>query len=154
MHFLGEWTIRLLLITLSVSTLRRLFGKPGLIRYRRMIGLFAFGYSLLHLLAYLVFFAEFEWRIILEDFVERTYITVGIAAVILLVPLALTSTRGWQRRLGRRWKRLHKLVYPIVGLGLLHLLWLTKDDYAEPLLYCAIFAVLIVERLVDWRKRS
>ena len=154
LHFLGEWTIRLLLIMLSVSSVRRLLGKPGIVRHRRMIGLFAFGYALLHLLAYLGFLAEFEWRIVQEDFVERTYITVGIAAVVLLVPLALTSTRGWQRRLGRRWKRLHRLVYPIVGLGLLHLLWLTKDDYAEPLLYCVIFAVLMMERLVDWRKRS
>ena len=154
LHFLGDWTIRVLLLTLSVSTARRILRKSAIARYRRMVGLFAFSYALLHMLAYLGFLAEFEWQIVLEDFFERTYITVGIAAVFLLIPLALTSTHGWQRRLGRRWKRLHKLVYPIVGLGLWHLLWLTKDGYAEPLLYCAIFLGLMIERLADWRRRS
>ncbi|MCZ6617090.1 MAG: ferric reductase-like transmembrane domain-containing protein [Gammaproteobacteria bacterium] len=154
LHFFGDWTVRLLLLTLSVSTMRRLFRQPAIGRYRRMIGLFAFAYAVLHMLSYLGFLAEFEWRIVLEDFVDRTYITVGISALLLLLPLALTSTRGWQRRLGRRWRRLHKLVYPAMGLGLLHLLWLTKDGYAEPLLYCAIFAGLMVERLVDWRRRT
>ncbi len=152
--FLGEWNIRMLLLTLCVSTARRLLRTPAIAGYRRMIGLFAFSYAVMHMFSYLGFLAGFEWRIIQEDFVERTYITVGIGAVFLLLPLAFTSTRGWQRRLGQRWRRLHKLVYPAVGLGLVHLLWLTKDDYAEPLLYCAIFAGLMAERLVDWRRRT
>ncbi len=153
-HFLGEWNIRLLLLTLCVSTARRLFGIPAFIRYRRMIGLFAFSYAVMHLSSYLGFLADFDWQIVLEDFVERPYITVGIAAVALLLSLAVTSTRGWQRRLGQRWRRLHRLLYLAVGLGLLHLLWLTKDGYAEPLLYCAIFVGLMVERIVDWRRRT
>ena len=119
-----------------------------------MIGLFAFSYAVLHMFSYIGFLAGFEWQVIQEDFVERAYITVSLAAVVLLTPLALTSTRGWQRRLGRRWQQLHKLVYPAVGLGLVHLLWLTKDGYAEPLLYSAIFAGLMVERLADWRRRA
>lgn len=153
-HFLGEWTIRLLLLTLCVSSVRRLIRAPAVIGYRRMIGLFAFSYAVMHMFSYIGFLAGFEWQVIRQDFVERAYITVSLGAVALLIPLALTSTRGWQRRLGRRWRQLHLLVYPAIALALVHLLWLTKDGYAEPLLYCAIFAGLMIERLADWRRRA
>ena len=106
--YLGEWGLWMLLATLSVSSLRRLTGQAALMRYRRMIGLYAFAYLCLHFLAYLGFLAGFEWRRIVEDLSERPYITVGFLALLALVPLAVTSTGGWRRRLGRRWIRLHR----------------------------------------------
>jgi sulfoxide reductase heme-binding subunit YedZ len=119
-----------------------------------MIGLFAFSYVALHFLAYLTFLAGFDLLTITEDLADRTYITVGFLALLGLVPLAITSTNGWRRRLGRRWQKLHRLVYPIVGLGLLHYFWLTKDGYAEGVLYLAIFAGLMFERLLSARLGS
>lgn len=150
----GSWAIRILLLTLAVSTVRRAFDVPRIGRYRRMIGLFAFTYVSLHFLSYLTFLAGFDWRTIEEDLVERTYITVGFLALLGLVPLAVTSTAGWRRRLGRRWQKLHRLIYPIAGLGLLHYFWLTKDGYAEGVLYLAIFAGLMIERLLRARRPS
>lgn len=150
---LGTWTLRILLLTLSVSTLRRLLHQSQLIRFRRMIGLFAFTYVLLHFLSYLGFLAEFDWAIIREDLVLRTYITVGFLALVLLVPLAVTSTNGWRRRLGRRWLTLHRLIYLIVGLGLLHYFWLTKDGFAEGALYLLLFTGFMAERGYQrWRR--
>jgi sulfoxide reductase heme-binding subunit YedZ len=143
---LGTWAIRILLLSLMVSTLRRLTNTPQLLRFRRMIGLFAFAYVTLHFCAYLGFLAGFDWQAIKEDLVDRTYITVGFLALLLLVPLAVTSTNGWRRRLGRRWLKLHRLVYVIVSLGLLHYFWLTKDGFEEGALYLAVFAVLMLER--------
>ena len=149
---LGSWSIRMLLLTLAVSTLRRVFNEPRFLRVRRMVGLFAFTYVALHFLAYLTFLAVWDWQTIREDLVDRTYITVGFLGLLALVPLAITSTNGWRRRLGRRWQKLHRLVYPICGLGLLHYFWLTKDGYAEPVLYLAVFTALMGERL--WRRSS
>lgn len=151
---LGGWAIRILLLTLVVSTARRLTKMPRLIRFRRMIGLFAFTYVILHFAAYLTFLAAFDWHVIEEDLVERSYITAGFLALLGLVPLAVTSTAGWQRRLGPRWRKLHRLVYPAAGLGLVHYFWLTKDGYAEGALYLAIFAALMIERGVHARARS
>lgn len=151
-HQLGEWSIWLLLATLTLSTGRRLFGRPQLIRYRRMVGLFAFGYLCLHFLAYLIFLAGFEWQVIGEDLGERPYITVGFLGLLLLVPLAVTSTNGWRRRLGRRWIVLHRIIYVSVLLGLIHHFWLTKDDFAETAVYALTFASLMIERLITkWR---
>ncbi len=152
--FLGEWSMRMLLLALAVSTLRRRLGASRLLRVRRMVGLFAFAYVAVHFLAYLGFLAEFDWRVIEEDLLERTYITVGFLALCLLVPLAVTSTNGWQRRLRQRWRRLHRLIYVIVPLALLHLFWLTKDGYGEPLAYLAIYTLLMLERLVSERGRT
>ncbi len=146
--YLGDWAIRGLLLTLCVSPLRRLFGWPALARVRRMIGLWAFAYVCLHLLAYVVLLAGISLTEVVGDLVRRPYITVGALAFALLVPLAWTSTRGWQRRLGRRWQRLHRLVYAAMALGLLHLFWLTKDGFLDVSLYALVFALLVAERVV------
>lgn len=151
-RFLGEWSIRLLLLTLSVSSVRRIARFPKVLQLRRMIGLFAFSYVVCHFTAYLGFLAEFDLVLIEEDLVERTYITVGFTALLLLVPLAVTSTNGWRRRLGATWRKLHRAIYIIVPLGLVHLAWLTKDQYGEVVLYSLIFVVLMLERVVSRRK--
>ena len=153
--FLGEWGIRTLLLALSISTLRRRLNYPPLLRVRRLVGLFAFAYLSLHFLFYLGFFTEFDGRLIVEDIAERPYITVGFAALLMLLALAVTSTNGWQRRLRRRWRQLHRLVYPASALGLLHLWWLTKDGYGEVAAYGVWLTLLYVDRLHDaWAKRT
>jgi sulfoxide reductase heme-binding subunit YedZ len=146
-HFTGIWTLRLLLVTLAITPLRRLTGRPWPLKLRRMLGLFAFFYASLHFAAYLVLDRSLAWEEILRDLTERPYITVGLAALMLMVPLAITSTRGWIRRLGRRWRRLHRLIYLIAILGVLHFLWLVKADLREPLLYGGLLALLLAARL-------
>jgi sulfoxide reductase heme-binding subunit YedZ len=146
-HFTGLWTLRLLLATLAIAPLRQLTGRQWVLKLRRMLGLFAFFYASLHFAAYLVLDRSLEWDEILRDLTERPYITVGFAALILMVPLAITSTRGWIRRLGRRWRQLHRLIYLIAILGVLHFLWLVKADLREPLLYSGLLALLLVARL-------
>ncbi len=150
---LGEWGLRALLLTLSVSTIRRRLGYAPIIRVRRMAGLFAFTYIALHLLFYLWFFTEFDWRLIVEEIAERPYITVGFAAFLILLALALTSTSGWQRRLRRRWQQLHRFVYLAAALGLLHFWWLTKAGYGEVLFHGGWLAMLYGDRLLDARVR-
>jgi methionine sulfoxide reductase heme-binding subunit len=145
-HVTGLWALRFLLVTLSVTPLRRLTGLPWLLRYRRMLGLFAFFYAALHFIAYLVLDRALVWDEILRDLTERPYITLGFSALVLLVPLAITSTRGWMRRLGRRWQQLHRAVYVIAILGVAHFLWLVKADLREPLLYAALLAGLLAAR--------
>lgn len=145
---LGEWGLRLLLITLAVTPLRQLTGAVWLIRLRRMLGLFAFTYVVLHFTAYFVFEQSGRVARVVEDVLERPYILVGAAALLLLIPLAVTSTQGWMRRLGRRWKQLHYLVYPIAILGVFHFFMLIKaNDYSRPLLYAGILVVLLGYRL-------
>lgn len=146
--YLGEWSLWMLLGVLAVSTGRRTFGQPKLIRYRRMIGLCAFSYVCLHLLSYLGFLAGFDWRQVLEDVTDRPYISVGFLALLLLLPLAVTSTNGWRARLGRRWVSLHRAVYPAAALGILHHFWLTKDGYGESVLYLSLFVLLMIERIM------
>ena len=153
-HELGLWALRLLLATLAVTPLRQLLQQPVLLRFRRMLGLYAFAYASLHFSAYLVLDLRGWWAQVLMEIVERPYITVGFAAWLLLVPLALTSTRGWMRRLGRNWGRLHRLVYVIATLAVLHFWWVVKSDVREPLLYAAILAVLLGWRLARRRRRS
>ncbi len=150
LHTTGNWALRLLLVTLAVTPLRRLTGWVWLIRFRRMLGLFAFFYALLHFATYIWLDQFFAWSAILEDIVKRPYIMVGFAAFVLLIPLAVTSTRGWIRRLGKRWKQLHRLVYLIAVLGVVHFLWLVKADLREPLINAMILAVLLAMR-VPWR---
>lgn len=142
-HRLGLWALRLLLIALAVTPLRQITGQPVLLRFRRMLGLYAFAYASLHFAAYLVLDLRGYWAQVFEEIVKRPYITVGFAAWLLLVPLAVTSTQGWIRRLGRNWARLHKLVYAIAVLAVLHFWWLVKSDIREPMLYAAILAVLL-----------
>ena len=149
-HDTGDWALRLLLATLAVTPLRRLTGQAWLVRLRRMLGLYAFFYAVLHFTTYLWLDQFFDWAAIAADIVKRPYITVGFAALVLLLPLAVTSTRGWQRRLGARWKRLHRLVYVIGVLAVLHYLWLVKADLLEPAIYAAMLAVLLAAR-VPWR---
>jgi len=152
-HRSGIWALRLLLLTLAATPLRRLSGWAGAIRFRRMLGLFAFFYACLHLTIYVVVDLGGFWSQLLEEIVKRPYITVGFTAWLLLLPLALTSTRGMMRRLGRRWQQLHRLVYPAALLGTLHFLWLVKADHREPALYVGIFVVLMLLR-VPLRRRA
>lgn len=146
-HRLGSWTLNFLLATLAITPLRRLTGRAWLLRFRRMLGLFAFFYLCLHFLAYAWVDQRFAMGYILEDIAERPYITIGFAAFLLLIPLAVTSTRGWIRRLGPRWKKLHRLVYAAALLGVWHFYWLVKADVLEPLIYGGILAVLLGMRL-------
>jgi len=144
----GDWALRLLLVTLAVTPLRRLTGWHALTRLRRMLGLFAFFYVALHFATYLVFDQFFSLAGIVDDVVERPYITVGFASFVLLIPLAATSTDAMVRRLGgRRWRRLHRLAYLAAAGGVLHFLWLVKADLREPLVYAAVLALLLASRL-------
>jgi sulfoxide reductase heme-binding subunit YedZ len=154
-HRSGDWALRLLLVTLAVSPLRQLSGVAAVLRFRRMLGLFAFFYASLHFAIYLFIDLGGFWRQVFEEIVKRPYITVGFLAWLLLLPLAITSTRGMMRRLGRNWARLHALVYPIGLLAVLHYLWLVKSGQKiavrEPLIYLAIYLVLMAFR-VPWQR--
>lgn len=150
-HQTGDWSLRFLCITLAITPLRRISGWSGLQKFRRMLGLFAFFYVCLHFAVYLVFDQFFDWRSIAEDVIKRPYITVGFAGFLLLIPLAVTSTHSMMKRLGRNWQRLHRLVYVISILGVLHYLWLVKADLTQPLVYASILGVLLGYRLW-WRK--
>lgn len=145
---LGDWGLRILLLTLLLSPLRRLLNWPQLLRLRRMLGLYAYFYVVLHLMAYLWLDQSFDWFEIWRDILERPFITVGMLAVVLLTPLALTSTKGMIRRLGKNWKRLHTLVYPISILVIIHFWWMVKLDVTEPAIYTFILALLLGERLL------
>ena len=151
-HTLGLWALRLLLITLAVTPLRQLLGQPLLLRFRRMLGLWTFAYASLHFSAWLGLDLRGWGALVPGESAERPYITVGFAAWLLLLPLALTSPRGWMRRLGRNWGRLHRLVYAVAVLAVLHFWWVVKADVREPLLYAAILAALLGWRLA-WRRR-
>ncbi len=153
-HELGKWGLRILLATLLVSSIARLAGLPRLIRFRRMVGLWAFAYVVLHFTAWLGLLAGFHLDMVLADFVKRPYITMGLAALLLLIPLAITSTHGWQRRLGRRWRQLHRLVYPAAIAAWIHLLWLSKASYLDAAIYGTVLAALIGERVVDAVRRA
>ncbi len=142
-HYTGDWSLRFLLLTLTVTPLRRLSGWNGLQKFRRMLGLFAFFYVSLHFGVYLIFDQFFDGHAIIEDVANRPYITVGFAGLLLLIPLAVTSTHKMIKRLGRNWQRLHRLVYLIGILGVLHYLWLVKADLTEPLLYAGILGLLL-----------
>jgi len=143
----GTWTLVGLLVTLSVTPLRRLTGHAGIVRYRRMLGLFAFFYACLHGLTYFWLDQFFDVAAIARDILKRPFVTLGFAALVLLVPLALTSTRAMMRRLGRNWQRLHRLIYPAALLGVAHYLWLVKKDLTDPLIFGAVLAVLLALRL-------
>jgi sulfoxide reductase heme-binding subunit YedZ len=146
-HRSGDWALRLLLATLAITPLRRLTGWNKAIRFRRMLGLFAFFYVSVHLTIYLVIDLGGFWSQLLTEIAKRPYITVGFTAWLLLIPLALTSTNAMMRRLGRNWQRLHKLVYLIAVLGVLHFLWLVKADHREPAIYLGVLIALLLLRL-------
>jgi sulfoxide reductase heme-binding subunit YedZ len=150
-HTNGNWTIHFLLITLAITPLRKLLGMPSLIQFRRMLGLFAFFYGCLHLFSYLWFDQSFDWAAIWKDVYKRPFITVGFAAWVLMVPLALTSTTWSIRKLGgRRWQMLHRLIYVSALCGVIHFYWLVKSDVSRPLLYAGILAVLMLARGGIW----
>ena len=153
-HRLGKWGLRLLLITLAVTPLRKLTGWNGMLRFRRMLGLFAFFDVLLHFMTYAGLDQRFDLAVSSEDIAERPYITIGMIALLLVLPLALTSTNGMMRRLGKRWQKLHRLVYVIAILGVWHFYWQVKLDTLEALIYAGILAVLLGFRLVVWRSRT
>ena len=151
-HSTGIWTLRFLCITLTVTPLRRFSGWNALIRLRRMLGLFAFFYGCLHFISYAVIDQGLNLFDIGHDIVKHPYVTVGFAAFCLMIPLAITSTNKMMKRLGRRWQQLHRLIYILVPLGVLHFWWLVKKDIREPLMYAVIVAVLLLLRLRPQRK--
>ena len=150
----GRWALAFLLATLAVTPIRRLTGWNRFARARRLLGLFAFFHASLHFLAYAGIDKLFGLVAILEDVRDRRYITAGFAALVLLVPLAATSTRGWIRRLGKRWRKLHRLVYPAAALGVLHFYWKVRADTFWPLLAALSLAVLLAARIRGRRARS
>ncbi len=154
-HATGEWTLRFLLITLAVTPARELLRQPKLIRFRRMLGLFAFLYASLHFLTYLGLDQFFDGAAIIKDVAKRPFITAGFAGFVLLVPLAFTSTAGWIRRLGgRQWRMLHRLGYVAVIAGVVHFWWLVKSDITEPATYAMVLTVLLGYRVVQAARRK
>jgi sulfoxide reductase heme-binding subunit YedZ len=153
-HRTGWWALSLLTVTLAVTPLRRLARRPGWIRYRRLLGLLAFFYATLHLLTYLVLDQFFGWSYIVEDIVERPFITIGFLAWLILLALASTSTSGWIRRLRKNWQRLHRLVYVAVIAAGVHFLWKVKADTRDPLVFLSVIAVLLAIRAwAPWKRR-
>jgi methionine sulfoxide reductase heme-binding subunit len=150
-HQTGDWTLRFLIFTLCITPFRKLLNLPELIRFRRVLGLFAFFYVSLHFLTYLGPDQSFNFAGMLKDVVKRPFITVGFAAFVLLIPLALTSTAGSIRRLGgKRWQALHRSIYLCACLGVIHYYWLVKSDIRKPVFYGALVGILLVWRVVNW----
>jgi sulfoxide reductase heme-binding subunit YedZ len=149
---LGDWALRFLLLTLTVTPLRKMTGWRWPMRLRRMLGLYAFFYALLHLSSYIVLDQFFFWPEIWGDIIKRPFITIGILSFLLLIPLAVTSTNSWMRRLGRNWQRLHKLVYLIAIGAVIHYLMLVRVLTLEPLLYAAILGILLLARVKPRQK--
>jgi methionine sulfoxide reductase heme-binding subunit len=153
-HTTGDWTLRFLVITLAISPLRKILRLPQLIRFRRMFGLFAFFYVCLHFTAYLTIDQYFAWAAMLKDIQKRPFITVGFTGFVLLIPLAITSTAGWIRRLGgKRWQLLHRAIYVTAIAGVIHYYWLVKSDVRKPLEYAWIVGILLAWRVGEWLYR-
>jgi methionine sulfoxide reductase heme-binding subunit len=150
-HATGDWTLRFLAITLSISPLRKLLKLPQLIRFRRMLGLFAFFYGFCHFCIYLGFDRVLDFSGVWADVMKRKYITVGFTGFVLMIPLAITSTAGWIRRLGgKRWQMLHRLIYLSAVAGVIHYFWLVKSDIHLPLEYAGVIAILLAWRVYVW----
>ncbi len=153
-HDTGDWTLIFIVLTLSITPARKLLAQPQLIRFRRMLGLFAFFYGCLHFSTYLILDKFFDIQEILQDVGRRRFITIGFAGFVLMIPLALTSTAGWIRRLGgRHWQMLHRLVYATAVCGVVHYYWLVKSDVRKPLSYGIIVLLLLGYRFVAFLKR-
>jgi methionine sulfoxide reductase heme-binding subunit len=150
-HF-GQWGLRFILIALAVTPLRKISGRTWLLRFRRMLGLFAFFYVSMHFVVWLVLDQELLVSAILEDIVERPFITIGMLAIVLLLSMAVTSTAAMRRKMGRRWQKLHNSVYLVGILGVSHYWWQVKKDITEPLIYALILSLLLGYRLWDRRK--
>ncbi|TNE60564.1 MAG: sulfoxide reductase heme-binding subunit YedZ [Alphaproteobacteria bacterium] len=154
-RFTGDWTLRMLLLALAITPLSKLLNSPKPILFRRMVGLYAFFYACLHIASYLWLDKYFAWGEVWADILKRIYITVGMAAFVLLIPLAVTSTRGWVRRLGsKNWQRLHKAVYAIGVLAVIHFIMMRKGFQVEPLIYAAILAALLISRVPEWVRKA
>jgi sulfoxide reductase heme-binding subunit YedZ len=150
-HTTGDWTLRFLIITLAVTPLRKILHIPQLIRFRRMFGLFAFFYACLHFSTWIGLDKFFAWSEMWKDVEKRRFITVGFGGFVLMIPLAITSTAGWIRRLGgRRWQLLHRLIYLSALAGVIHYYWLVKSDERKPLAYGFVLAILLAWRLGNW----
>jgi sulfoxide reductase heme-binding subunit YedZ len=143
----GIWTLRFLVITLSISPLRRLTGLVILIRFRRMFGLFTFFYACMHFLTYIWLDQYFDWPFIAKDIIEHPYVIVGFTTFLILLSLAITSLKFVVRKMGKNWKKLHRLIYPAAFLASFHFVWLVKSDIREPLLYFSLFSLLMLLRL-------
>ena len=148
----GRWTMRILAATLAITPARRLLGWNAAIRYRRMLGLFVFFYACVHLTAYLYIDMQLNVSDIVEDIIKHKYITIGMFAFLTLIPLAITSTKGWIRRLGKRWRKLHQVVYITAIAATVHYLWAVKKDTFLPLVYLAIFTLLLGYRFMLWQR--
>lgn len=148
MHSTGEWSLRMLAVTLLISPLRVWTGKPWVIKLRRMLGLYAFFYATIHFTLFLQFYTGWAGATLLQELVERPYVSAGFAAWFIMLPLAITSTRGMRRRLGQRWTKLHRQIYVAAIIACIHLLWQARSDIGEPLAYLLVFALLLV-----WRAR-
>jgi sulfoxide reductase heme-binding subunit YedZ len=150
----GRWTLRFLVFTLSITPFRKVLNLPDLIRFRRMLGLFAFSYLCIHFLTYLVLDQSLDFRAIAKDVAKRPFITVGFLGFLLLLPMAITSTAGWIRRLGgRRWQMLHRGIYFAAVCGVIHYYWKVKSDVRLPVFYGVLVAILLLWRLGDWLSR-
>ncbi|MFC1778673.1 sulfite oxidase heme-binding subunit YedZ [Pseudomonadota bacterium] len=147
LHQLGRWGLKFLLLSLAITPLRRWTGWNWLIRFRRMLGLFAFFYIVLHFLTYAILDQGLDLALVIEDIIKRPYITLGMAAFLLLIPLALTSTKSMMRRLGKRWQKLHRLVYIIAILAVWHFYWQVKLDTLDATIYAIVLAVLLMTRV-------
>ena len=152
--YLGEWSIRILLVAYSISPVSRVFGWRALAKMRRFVGLTAFVYVLLHLTSYVLLYIELDWEVLLEDVIERKYVVVGFLAFFCLLLMTITSTNGWKKRLGRNWRVLHRLIHIVVLFSLLHYIWLTKDGFGVILLYVVCFGVLSIERVVRFTRKT
>lgn len=152
LHELGRWGLKFLILTLAITPLRRWTGWAWLLRFRRMLGLFAYFYALLHFSVYAVLDQGLQAGPIIEDILKRPYITLGVTALVLMTPLAMTSTRSMMRRLGKRWVKLHRLVYVVAVLGVWHFYWQVKLDTLQPLIYAVILAILLAARLPRFKR--
>jgi len=154
-HSTGDWTLIFLLVTLSITPLRKLTRQYWMIGWRRMFGLYAFFYASLHLTTYVWLDKFFDWRAMLADIAKRRFITAGLTAFTLLIPLAVTSTKGWIRRMGgRRWQAWHRLIYVSASAGVIHYIWLVKADLRKPLEYAFVLCLLMAYRVVVWTATS
>ena len=146
--YLGEWSIRILLVAYAISPVSRVLGWRALAKMRRLVGLTAFVYILLHLTSYVLLYIELDWEVLFEDVIERKYVVIGFLAFFCLLLMTITSTNRWKKRLGSNWRVLHRLIHIVVLYSLLHYIWLTKDGFGVILLYVVCFGVLSIERVV------
>jgi sulfoxide reductase heme-binding subunit YedZ len=149
-HQTGIWTLRLLLVTLAMTPLKIITGSFIFIRIRRMLGLFTFFYASLHMIIYFWLDLGLDWGLIIEDIIDHIYVTVGMLAWLLMLPMAITSNKAMIRKLGKVWKRLHQTIYLVIGLGCLHFIWLVKSDITEPLIYTGIGLSLLLFRIAHY----